>query len=76
MLIYYLFLQEFDEPHVLLNNEDSIFYSLVQQTGQVAAKQLHHIAEMVRIAQILQLELSVREDKLVSLSTIIIKQNT
>ncbi|XP_063867034.1 ATP-binding cassette sub-family C member 4-like isoform X1 [Scylla paramamosain] len=39
-------LMEFDTPYNLLNNESSIFFSLVQQTGQASAKQLHQIAEM------------------------------
>ncbi|XP_050734387.1 ATP-binding cassette sub-family C member 4-like isoform X2 [Eriocheir sinensis] len=42
-------LMEFDVPHVLLNNENSIFYSLVQQTGKTAARQLHQIAEMAHL---------------------------
>ncbi|MPC49219.1 Multidrug resistance-associated protein 4 [Portunus trituberculatus] len=42
-------LMEFDTPYNLLNNKTSIFFSLVQQTGQASAKQLHQIAEMVRL---------------------------
>ncbi|KAK4317272.1 hypothetical protein Pmani_011632 [Petrolisthes manimaculis] len=38
-------LQEFDEPHILLNKENSTFHSLVQQTGRGASAMLHQIAK-------------------------------
>ncbi|XP_045127905.1 ATP-binding cassette sub-family C member 4-like isoform X2 [Portunus trituberculatus] len=44
-------LMEFDTPYNLLNNKTSIFFSLVQQTGQASAKQLHQIAEMAHQRQ-------------------------
>nr|CAI5849600.1 unnamed protein product [Callosobruchus analis] len=36
---------EFDHPHLLLQNEESIFYSLVRQTGKTTAEALQKIAE-------------------------------
>lgn len=36
---------EFDHPHLLLQNEIGIFYSLVMQTGTATAKNLKAIAE-------------------------------
>ncbi|KAK3863657.1 hypothetical protein Pcinc_030600 [Petrolisthes cinctipes] len=38
-------LHEFDEPHILLNKENSMFHSLVQQTGRGASEMLHQIAK-------------------------------
>ncbi|XP_074031101.1 probable multidrug resistance-associated protein lethal(2)03659 isoform X1 [Leptinotarsa decemlineata] len=36
---------EFDHPHLLLQNETGVFYSLVMQTGKATAKNLMAIAE-------------------------------
>ncbi|VEN61103.1 unnamed protein product [Callosobruchus maculatus] len=36
---------EFDHPHLLLQDEESIFYSLVRQTGKTTAEALQKIAE-------------------------------
>nr|XP_023027004.1 probable multidrug resistance-associated protein lethal(2)03659 [Leptinotarsa decemlineata] len=36
---------EFDHPHLLLQNEAGVFYSLVMQTGKATAKNLMAIAE-------------------------------
>ncbi|XP_069950148.1 ATP-binding cassette sub-family C member 4-like isoform X3 [Cherax quadricarinatus] len=43
--------EEFDEPHVLLKTENSLFASLVQQTGKAAAEQLRQIAEKAYFEQ-------------------------
>ncbi|PNF20422.1 Multidrug resistance-associated protein 4 [Cryptotermes secundus] len=36
---------EFDHPHILLQNEEGHFYSMVQETGHIMAEQLSRIAE-------------------------------
>jgi ATP-binding cassette subfamily C (CFTR/MRP) protein 4 len=36
---------EFDHPHILLQNKEGYFYSMVQETGHVVAEQLSRIAE-------------------------------
>jgi ABC-type multidrug transport system fused ATPase/permease subunit len=36
---------EFDHPHVLLQNDEGHFYSMVQETGQIMAEQLSRTAE-------------------------------
>ncbi|XP_049951176.1 probable multidrug resistance-associated protein lethal(2)03659 isoform X3 [Schistocerca serialis cubense] len=38
-------LKEFDHPHILLSDNNSIFYSMVEQTGKAAAEELRAIAE-------------------------------
>ncbi|XP_023231179.1 multidrug resistance-associated protein 4-like [Centruroides sculpturatus] len=38
-------IQEFDKPHVLLNNVRGIFYNLVMKTGRTSMKQLCEIAK-------------------------------
>lgn len=38
---------EFNHPHVLLQNTDSIFYGLVKKTGKAMAEHLTEIAEKV-----------------------------
>ncbi|XP_045130925.1 ATP-binding cassette sub-family C member 4-like isoform X2 [Portunus trituberculatus] len=40
-------LKEFDEPHILLQNKNSLFFNMVQQTGQNTSRQLQQIAEYV-----------------------------
>lgn len=37
--------QEFDHPHLLLQNPDGYFTKMVQQTGHSSAEQLIRIAE-------------------------------
>ena len=37
-------LQEFDSPHILLKNSDSLFSSLVGQTGPITSSHLRHLA--------------------------------
>lgn len=36
---------EYDEPHILLQNREGHFYSMIQQTGRELSKQLHSLAE-------------------------------
>uniref|UniRef100_A0A3B4AC76 ABC transporter domain-containing protein n=1 Tax=Periophthalmus magnuspinnatus TaxID=409849 RepID=A0A3B4AC76_9GOBI len=43
-------IQEYDEPHVLLQNRHSLLYQMVQQTGRAGATALLHTAEQVTIA--------------------------
>lgn len=43
-----MLLQEFDHPHILLQNEKGYFYKIVQQTGFASATSLKSIAESVR----------------------------
>ncbi|KAG5868529.1 hypothetical protein JTB14_032276 [Gonioctena quinquepunctata] len=38
-------MRELDHPYLLLENHDSIFYSMVQQTGRVMAETLYNIAK-------------------------------
>ncbi|KAK8407821.1 hypothetical protein O3P69_002393 [Scylla paramamosain] len=38
-------LKEFDEPHILLQNKNSLFFNMVQQMGQNTSHQLQQIAE-------------------------------
>ncbi|XP_055086827.1 ATP-binding cassette sub-family C member 4-like isoform X3 [Periophthalmus magnuspinnatus] len=40
-------IQEYDEPHVLLQNHHSLLYQMVQQTGRAGATALLHTAEQV-----------------------------
>ncbi|KAJ0005574.1 hypothetical protein NQD34_015468 [Periophthalmus magnuspinnatus] len=40
-------IQEYDEPHVLLQNRHSLLYQMVQQTGRAGATALLHTAEQV-----------------------------
>ncbi|KAG0716160.1 Multidrug resistance-associated protein 4 [Chionoecetes opilio] len=42
-------LKEFDAPSILLSDKNSIFFSLVQQTGEASEKQLHQIAEKAHL---------------------------
>ena len=37
---------EYDEPHILLQNANSEFYSMIKQTGPYFEKQLHHAARI------------------------------
>ncbi|XP_061925145.1 ATP-binding cassette sub-family C member 4-like [Entelurus aequoreus] len=41
--------QEYDEPYVLLQNEDGLFYQMVQQTGRVEAASLLNTATQVHM---------------------------
>ncbi|XP_061735042.1 ATP-binding cassette sub-family C member 4-like isoform X3 [Nerophis ophidion] len=41
--------QEYDEPYVLLQNEDGLFYQMVQQTGRVEAASLLDTAKQVHV---------------------------
>ncbi|XP_061827424.1 ATP-binding cassette sub-family C member 4-like isoform X3 [Nerophis lumbriciformis] len=41
--------QEYDEPYVLLQNEDGLFYQMVQQTGRVEAASLLNTATQVHV---------------------------
>ncbi|KAM4559458.1 ATP-binding cassette sub-family C member 4-like isoform 1-T1 [Odontesthes bonariensis] len=40
-------IQEYDEPYVLLQNHDGLFYQMVQQTGRAEAASLLHTAKQV-----------------------------
>lgn len=40
-------IQEYDEPYVLLQNQEGLFYQMVQQTGRVEAASLLHTAKQV-----------------------------
>ena len=44
-----IWIKEFDEPSVLLENSNSLFYALVQQTGEAEAKNLSELAKQVLI---------------------------
>lgn len=37
---------EYDHPHILLNNESGMFYSLVEQSGKSTSRNLRSMAEM------------------------------
>eukprot|EP00064_Thunnus_orientalis_P001052 superscaffoldBa00000065_g1053 len=41
-------IQEYDEPYVLLQNQDGLFYQMVQQTGRAEAASLLHTAKQMR----------------------------
>ncbi|TDH06860.1 hypothetical protein EPR50_G00117660 [Perca flavescens] len=40
-------IQEYDEPYVLLQNQEGLFYQMVQQTGRAEATSLLHTAKQV-----------------------------
>uniref|UniRef100_A0A8C4IMQ3 ATP binding cassette subfamily C member 4 (PEL blood group) n=1 Tax=Dicentrarchus labrax TaxID=13489 RepID=A0A8C4IMQ3_DICLA len=40
-------IQEYDQPYVLLQNQDGLFYQMVQQTGRAEAASLLHTAKQV-----------------------------
>ncbi|XP_019945785.2 ATP-binding cassette sub-family C member 4 isoform X2 [Paralichthys olivaceus] len=40
-------IREYDEPYVLLQNQDGLFYQMVQQTGRAEAASLLHTAKQV-----------------------------
>uniref|UniRef100_A0A6Q2YCT4 Multidrug resistance-associated protein 4 n=1 Tax=Esox lucius TaxID=8010 RepID=A0A6Q2YCT4_ESOLU len=40
-------IQEYDEPHALLQNQEGLFYQMVQQTGKAEAASLVHAAKQV-----------------------------
>uniref|UniRef100_A0A4W5PGR2 Multidrug resistance-associated protein 4 n=1 Tax=Hucho hucho TaxID=62062 RepID=A0A4W5PGR2_9TELE len=40
-------IQEYDEPYVLLQNQEGVFYQTVQQTGKAEAASLFHAAKQV-----------------------------
>uniref|UniRef100_A0A8C7JLX7 ATP binding cassette subfamily C member 4 (PEL blood group) n=1 Tax=Oncorhynchus kisutch TaxID=8019 RepID=A0A8C7JLX7_ONCKI len=40
-------IQEYDEPYVLLQNQEGVFYQMVQQTGKAEAASLLHAAKQV-----------------------------
>lgn len=40
-------IQEYDEPYVLLQNQEGVFYQTVQQTGKAEAASLLHAAKQV-----------------------------
>ncbi|TKS67158.1 Multidrug resistance-associated protein 4 [Collichthys lucidus] len=40
-------IQEYDQPYVLLQNQDGLFYQMVQQTGRAEAASLLHAAKQV-----------------------------
>uniref|UniRef100_A0A3P8UDT2 Multidrug resistance-associated protein 4 n=1 Tax=Amphiprion percula TaxID=161767 RepID=A0A3P8UDT2_AMPPE len=40
-------IQEYDEPYVLLQNQEGLFYQMVQQTGRAEAASLLHTAKQV-----------------------------
>ncbi|KAM9709908.1 ATP-binding cassette sub-family C member 4-like [Menidia menidia] len=42
-------IQEYDEPYVLLQNQDGLFYQMVQQTGRAEAASLLHTAKQVHM---------------------------
>ncbi|XP_061579415.1 ATP-binding cassette sub-family C member 4-like isoform X2 [Cololabis saira] len=42
-------IQEYDEPYVLLQNQDGLFYQMVQQTGRAEAASLLHAAKQVHM---------------------------
>uniref|UniRef100_A0AAR2KQA3 Cystic fibrosis transmembrane conductance regulator n=1 Tax=Pygocentrus nattereri TaxID=42514 RepID=A0AAR2KQA3_PYGNA len=41
-------IHDYDEPHVLLQNQDGIFYKMVQQTGKAEAASLKQLAKQVQ----------------------------
>lgn len=42
-------IQEYDEPYVLLQNQEGVFYQTVQQTGKAEAASLLHAAKQVHM---------------------------
>ncbi|KAE8299274.1 Multidrug resistance-associated protein 4 [Larimichthys crocea] len=42
-------IQEYDQPYVLLQNQDGLFYQMVQQTGRAEAASLLHTAKQVYV---------------------------
>ncbi len=42
---------EFDEPHTLLQNKDSLLYEMVEQTGQAESQHLMTIASEAYLAR-------------------------
>ncbi|XP_029315504.1 multidrug resistance-associated protein 4-like isoform X2 [Cottoperca gobio] len=42
-------IQEYDEPYVLLQNQEGLFYQMVQQTGRAEAASLLHTAKQVYV---------------------------
>ena len=48
-------MKEFGEPAVLLENYKSMFYSLVEQTGTLAASELTELAKQVPFLSFLSL---------------------
>ena len=42
-----IFLKEFEEPTILLEDHNSLFYALVQQTGTATANALTELAKKV-----------------------------
>lgn len=40
-------IQEYDQPYVLLQNQDGLFHQMVQQTGRAEAASLLHTAKQV-----------------------------
>ena len=55
LLFFFLKMKEFGEPAVLLENYKSMFYSLVEQTGTLAASELTELAKQVPFLSFLSL---------------------
>lgn len=42
---------EFDEPHVLLQDEQGLFFSMVKMTGKSMASNLHEMARLAHLSR-------------------------
>lgn len=43
-------IQDYDEPYILLQNQDGLFYQMLQQTGKAEAASLLQTAKQVSIS--------------------------
>lgn len=51
IFLVYIFFQEYDHPHVLLQNPQSQFTSMVRETGRAMTDQLMRIARQAYTAK-------------------------